>query len=155
MRVFVLLTTLIFLGGCKEDESKPYLEFVGGGFVFNYRNAEAFYGFVAKPVRAMPEGAMIEVSFDVPGFPEKYVIREPARAGQLQYMFRTPPLRGIQKHHDYKAVMRVIDGRNNAELAQYSKTFRSDVDQASLPDKPLVIGPGYTPNPELPPPGQN
>lgn len=154
MRVLLLLMALLFLAGCEDEQAKPYLEFQGGGFVFNYRNAEAFYGFVAKPNRPMPEGAVIEVSFEVPGFPDKYVIREPARPGQLQYMFRTPPLHGIEKDHDYQAMMRVLN-QGGAELAQYKKAFRSDVDQASLPDKPLVIGPGYTPNPELPPPSQN
>jgi hypothetical protein len=154
MRILVLLIALLVLAGCGDDSSKPYLQFQGGGFVFNYRNAEAFYGFVAKPDRPMPEGAVIEVTFDTPGFPDKYVIREPAKPGQLQYMFRTPPLHGIQKDHDYKAAMRVLD-KDGKELAQYGKTYRSDVDQSALPDKPLVVGPGYTPNPELPPPGQN
>lgn len=155
MRVFLCSILLIFLAACEDERTKPFLVFQGGGFVFNYRNAEAFYGFVAKPERVMPEGAVIEVSFEVPGFPETYVVKEPAKPGQLQYMFRTPPLHGVKKDHDYQAVMRVLDGKSGAELARYSKTFRSDVDQASLPDKPLVIGPGYTPNPELPPPGQN
>ena len=37
------------------------------------------------------------------------------------------------------------------ELARYERSFHTDVDQASLPSKPLVVGPGYEPNPDLQP----
>jgi hypothetical protein len=67
-------------------------------------------------------------------------------------VFRTPALHGIVKDKDYATVLRVVSA-DGKELARYTHAFRTDVDQSVLPDKPLVIGPGYTPNPELPLPG--
>ena len=143
----VLLLALVLLG-CNEDSSKPYLEFSGGGFIFNYRNAEAFYGFVATPLRSLPDGSVIEVQFEVPGSAAPYVISEKAVPGMMQYSFKTGQLAGIEKGHPYKVVMRVLSGPGGNELARYEKSFHTDVAQASLPSKPLVIGPGYTPNPD-------
>jgi hypothetical protein len=140
------------LSGCGEDSASPYLEFAGGGFIFNYRNSEAFYGFVAKPLRTLPEGALIEASFDMPGGAQPFVTSEKVVPGRLQYSFKTPLfLRGVEKGREYKAVMRLIDGTTGKELARYEKGFHTDVDQAALPPKPLVVGPGYQTNPELQP----
>ncbi len=152
MRIIALLAVLalgLFLAGCNEDTQRPYLNFAGGGFVFNYRIGQAFYGFVAKRQKAMPDGAVLEARFEVPGSDKPLIQRQPTKTGMLQYAFRTPPLRGIVKDHRYKVELKVIDGASGKELASYSKTFYTHVDQRSLPDKPLVLGPGYTPNPEV------
>ena len=148
MRKIILLTLALFLSGCGEDPNSPYLSFAGGGFVFNYRNAEAFYGFVAKPLRTLPEGGVIEAQFEVPGSPEPVITQEKVIPGKVQYKFKTPNLTGIVAKHDYKTVMRLIDAQGK-EIARYEHKFHSDVDQAAMPDKPLVVGPGYQKNPEL------
>jgi hypothetical protein len=143
MRITFLLLGLLV--SCEDNAATPYLEFAGGGFVFNYRNADHYYGFVVRSRKPLPEGAILEARFEMPqGAPEQVVRAEPA-PGQLQYAFRTQTLRGIEKGHDYKAVIRVIDGKTGSEIASYAKSFHTDVDQASLPDKPLVTGPGYAP----------
>lgn len=133
----------LLLAACGDDSATPYVEFVGGGFIFNYRNAELYYGFVARPKKALPEGAVLEAQFEIPGTAEPLVIREPVRQGRLQYMFRTGHLQGIVKDHPYKAVIRLIDGKTGNEIARYEKTFRTQVDQSTLPDQPLTVGPGY------------
>ena len=152
MRAFSLLTALtlaLALAGCNEGDTQPYLKFAGGGFIFNYRIGEAFYGFVAKPQRAIPDGAMLEARFEVPGSDQPFVQRQPARNGMLRYSFRTPALRGIVKDHKYAAELRVLAPGDDRVLASYTQSYYTDVDQRSLPDKPLVLGPGYTPNPEV------
>jgi hypothetical protein len=146
----VALVFAITLSACGEDASSPYLDFAGGGFIFNYRNAEAFYGFVAKPLRRLPEGAVIEARFDMPGKVEPFVTSEKVVPGQMQYSFKTPFLTGIEKDHEYKAVMRLLDS-SGKELARYERSFHTDVDQSTLPSKPLVVGPGYQTNPDLGP----
>lgn len=142
-----LFVVLLALMGCKEDPNAPYLEFAGGGFIFNYRNAEAFYGFVARPVRSLPEGSVIEAQFEVPNSSMPYIVTQNVRPNVLQFTFRTEDLRGIEKGHAYKAVMRLLASPTGPEIARYERTFHTDVEQASLPDKPLVVGPGYQPNP--------
>ena len=81
-------------------------------------------------------------SVEVPNGPEQ-VFEQPAREGQLQYVFQTGDLDGIVKDHPYKAVLRIIDGATGAEIARYHKTFKTAVDQSTLPPDPLVVGPAY------------
>ena len=150
VRKIALLFLVLFLAGCGEDPNAPYLSFAGGGFVFNYRNAEAFYGFVAKPVRTLPEGGVIEAQFEVPGKPEPAIVQEKVVKGQVQYSFKSPLLTGIVAKHEYKVVLRLIDAQGK-EIAQYEQKFHTDVDQSTLPNQPLVVGPGYQQNPDLKP----
>ena len=150
MRKLALLFFALFLTACGEDPNAPYLSFAGGGFVFNYRNAEAFYGFVAKPLKTLPEGGKIEAQFEVPGSLDPAFVTEKVVQGQVQYSFKSPLLTGIKAKHDYKAVMRLLDAEGK-EIARYEQNFHTDVDQSTLPNQPLVVGPGYEQNPDLKP----
>jgi hypothetical protein len=147
LRLVSALPALLLLIGCDEQKG-PYLSFAGGGFVFNYRIGEMYYGFVAKPERKLPEGSVIEARFEDPAGGPEIVIDTPVRSGQLQYMFRTPAVKGVKKDKDYRVEMRLLDKPRGTVLASISRSFRSTADQAAFPDKPLVVGPGYTPNPE-------
>lgn len=129
--------------GCKDDASTPYVEFVGGGFIFNYRTANHFYGFVVRQKRPLPEGSRLEARFEVPGKELEQVVEQPTRPGQLQYVFQTGDLDGIVTGHPYKAALRILDGTTGAVIATYETTFKSAVDQSALPESPLVVGPGY------------
>jgi hypothetical protein len=44
--------------------------------------------------------------------------------------------------------LRVLEAGSNKVLAAYDHSYFTDVDQATMPDKPLVLGPGYRRNPE-------
>ena len=151
MRVIGLVLSLtlgLALAAC-DDSTRPYLSFAGGGFVFNYRIGQAYYGFIAKPGKALPAGAMIEARFEVPGSDKPFIAQLPAQTGMLHYAFKTPPLTGILRNHRYKVELRVIEAGTAKVLASYANSYFTDVDQKTLPDKPLVLGPGYTPNPEV------
>ena len=59
LRRCVLLLFALTLGACDGGgEEGPYFAFAGGGFVFNYRYAEATYGFVARVLRKPPAGGV-------------------------------------------------------------------------------------------------
>ena len=130
-----------------DDPNKPYLEFIGGGFVFNYRLAQADYGFVIKPVRRIPDGTILEAHFDNPGGGEPIIVRQTAKWGKIEYSFRTPPVQGVKTNHDYRVELRLMDPNQKTVFATYTKTFHSDADQSILPDRPTVIGPGHHPAP--------
>ncbi len=139
---------LIVLGttpaACDSSDSsdKPYLAFAGGGFVFNYRLASADYGFVARALRTIPAGSIIEVAFEDPGGGAPIVLRQNTTPGRSSYVFRTPPLQGVRANHDYRVVMRLLKP-GEGEFARYRRSFRSPADQKVLPVAPPVVGPGY------------
>jgi hypothetical protein len=106
------------------------------------------YGFVARQLKPLPEGSILEASFDLPDTERKYVITQPARTGQLQYSFETEALRGVKKDTPYKVQLKLLEADTGKELALVEQVFKSDVDQDILPTKAPVVGPGYQANPE-------
>ncbi|WP_373087897.1 hypothetical protein [Sneathiella sp.] len=144
-----LLMMVFLLGGCGDETDKPYLEFVGGGFIFNYRIGEAFYGFVAKPLRDIPEGTEIVAEFEDPAGGPPLKIKQPAKPHMLQYMFRTPGVKGIVKDRPYTVTVRLVTAGESTPLAVYTKQYSSNINQSDVPDTALTIGPGYHPNPAL------
>jgi hypothetical protein len=136
------------LAACKEEAPTPFLKIVGGSFMFNYRYSKMSYGFVARQLRPLPEGSVLEASFDLPDTDRKFIISKPAKAGQLQYSFETEPLRGVKKNMPYKVQLKLLEANTGKELAVIEQVFKSDVDQDTLPSKAAVVGPGYQVNPD-------
>ena len=60
----------------------------------------------------------------------------------------SPPLHCVTKGKPY-AVSIAIEDAGGATLQTLKTTITSSEDQDRLPDAPLVVGPAYTPNPEL------
>ncbi len=138
----------LVLSACGEEAPTPFLKIVGGSFLFNYRYSKMTYGFVARQLKPLPEGSLLEASFDLPGTDRKFVIIKPARAGQLQYSFETEALRGVRKNTPYKVKLKLLEAKTGKELQLIEQAFKSEVDQDTLPTKAPVIGPGYQINPE-------
>tara|TARA_R110002094_G_scaffold66349_3_gene75970 strand:+ start:528 stop:1031 length:504 start_codon:yes stop_codon:yes gene_type:complete len=146
---FMILAVGLLLSGCGEEADKPYLEFTGGGFIFNYRIGEAFYGFVAKPRRDIPEGTEIIAEFENPKGGAPITVTAKAKASQLQYTLRTPGVEGVVKDRPYKVVITLKAPGEVQPLAVYEKEYTSSLNQADLPGVALTVGPGYHPNPAL------
>jgi hypothetical protein len=149
---FLLLSPLLaaglLLSACGPDENTPYLKFIGGGFLFNYRLAEVTYGFVASVQRPLPDNSVLEARFEDPAGSEPIVLTQPTHRRRDQYAFTSPPVFGVKAKHNYQVELRLLDATSHQVLASYQKSYHADLDQSILPDKPPVIGPGYTPNPE-------
>lgn len=145
------IAALLALSAC-SNENSPYVEVQGGGFMFNYRIAEATMGLVAVPLKEIPAGSVIEASFQNPAGGDPLLVTDNITPAKTKFSFTTPPLKGIEADKPYKVTLRLLDADGN-ELQKIEKDFRSKLDQSVLPDKPLVVGPVYTPNPELAPPG--
>jgi hypothetical protein len=131
-----------------EDAGKPPLLLAGGGFIFNYRIAEVFYGVSLKPQRRLAADAVLEGEFEDPAGGPNLIVRETLGEPKLVYALQSPPLKGVQAGKPYRVDVRLIEG--GKITGQVGRTFTSDLDQAMIPDAPLTIGPGYTPNPDLP-----
>jgi hypothetical protein len=139
-RMALLLALL--LAACSGEDKRDYLVMGGGGFIFNYRLAEAHYGVVLQPDRDPPPGSVIEARFDNPAGGDPIVMTKPARPGPGRITFDTPPVKGVQKDKDYKVqvVLRDAEGKT---LQTLEKSLRSELDQTVLPQGPMTVGPGY------------
>jgi hypothetical protein len=139
---WLLLLAMPALSAC-VDQSQ-YLELGGGGFIFNYRNATATYGIILHPRKDPPPGAAIEVTFENPAGGEPIKLGRPARGGGL-IEFETPALTGVEKDRPYQVVV-LLKSEDGTELQRIEHEYSSQLDQSVLPDRPLVIGPGYQRN---------
>ncbi|MDJ0931896.1 hypothetical protein [Breoghania sp.] len=144
--ILVLILALVggALSGCGEDGD--YIEVVGGGFLYNYRIAEATCEIVAKPLRAAPEEASLEARFQNPDGGEELVVRKKVFPAERRYAVVSPPLAGIKAGHEYKVSLLLLDA-DGKTLETHEKNFKAKIDRSALPEKPLTIGPGYVKNP--------
>ena len=138
----------LLLAGC-ENNSGPWLAFDGGGFVFNYRTAQVFYGFNVRLLRTLANGTVLVAEFQDPAGGPDLVVRDMVRPNTDVYSFQSPALTGVEAHKPYKGTIKILEAGTNKLIASYERDFKSQVGQDWLPEKPLVVGPGYKPNPEL------
>lgn len=131
----------LILCACSGEDGE-YIKVGGGGFVFNYRIAEATAGIVAEPTRELPGGATIEAAFENPLGGEAVTVTKAVTPGRKRYSFVTPPLFGITAGQDYGVSVRVVDDAGTV-LQVIEESIRSELDQAVLPEAPLTMGPGY------------
>lgn len=146
----VLFAAALALAACADKG--PYLDISGGGFIFNYAQSEAYAGFLAAPLRSLPEHARIEATFENPAGGPPIELAKDVTAKRREYSFMTDALTGIKADKDYKVTIRLVaaDGKT---LETIDKIFHSDVDQSVLDGKPLTAGPGNTETPALAPSG--
>jgi hypothetical protein len=132
----------------REDPSdKPYLRIMGGGFMFNYRNAEVFYGFTAQVVRPLASGSIIEASFEDPAGGPPHVVSERVSTMTDTYSLRSPPIRGVEADKPYQVSIRIYDRERKELLWQAERGYKSQIGDMVVPEKPLTVGPGYHRNP--------
>lgn len=126
----------------------PMLTLEGGGFVFNYRIAEATYGLVARVDRAIPAGTRIIATFEDPAGGPPIVEEQVARAGMMKLVLKSPPVEGVVAGKPYPVTVRMLTPEGE-EIGRLETSFTSNIDQSVMPKAPLTTGPGYqTPRPQ-------
>ena len=143
MRRLLLIT--FFLAGCGDSGPTQYIKIAGGGIQFNYRISEASMVVVAQQIHPLPEGSQIEALFDVPGTNTRQSVLSQTFEGKLSYLLQSQKLSGFTKGGKYNVTIRLLD-KAGKELDHKETVYTSDEDQSTLPDKPLVEGPGLTPH---------
>jgi hypothetical protein len=133
----------------REDPAeKPYLKVLGGGFMFNYRVADVYYGFTAAVQKPLSTGSIIEARFEDPGGGSPHVVRVRVGTATNRYVLRSPPVRGVEAGQPYGVDVIIYDRSGREELWRDRLTFTSRISDGVVPERPLTIGPGYTPNPD-------
>jgi hypothetical protein len=150
-RAFLALALLGLLGvsACRESGGEgEYFRIDGKIFVFNYREARATYLVNLAPLQPVEDGQTAVVSFEDPAGGEPLVVRQKIWPKMPKTTIESPALRCVVKHRPY-AISISIEGPDGSVRQTIETTLASTDDQSILPDKPLVVGPLYTPNPEL------
>lgn len=145
-----LLVPLFVLGWLTREDpaEKPYLQVLGGGFIFNYRVSDVYYGFTAAIMRPLPTGSIVEAAFEDPAGGLPHIVRQRIGGAEMARLsLRSPPLRGVEAGKAYTVALRVLDREGEHLLWSRDLAFKSGLSDTVVPDAPLTIGPGYTRNP--------
>lgn len=143
-----VLVTITVLAGCREQSSERYVEMTSRIFVFNVRVAEASYLVTLKVVQAIPDGASVIASFANPDGGEAIIVEQKIWPKRDKIVLESPALNCVKRDKPYPFNVKIL--KPNGEILQVlAGAITSTLDQTILPDRPLVVGPGYEPNPEL------
>lgn len=146
--IFILLLGLAGLAACTDEARTSYLDLQGRVFIFNPRIATATYVVTLAIRKEPPAGSKVVAAFDNPAGGEPLKMEQIIRAGQTQVALESEPLQCVKKDRTYKFSVTLVDS-SGKELQTVSSSITSTLDQSILPPAPLVVGPGYEPNPAL------
>ena len=148
-RLVFLAFSIVLLAGCR-DESRPGKPFEISGklFVFNYRVATATYLVTLKPLGPVEDGQTAVATFEDPAGGPPIVVRQRIWPKLDKTVLESPALRCVAKDRPYAVTIR-IEGADSTVRQEITTAITSNLDQSVLPDRPLVVGPVYTPNPDL------
>jgi hypothetical protein len=144
-----LLLVLALAGGCRDGGKEGGFFAVSGKlFIFNYRVATATYLVTLAPLQPMDGGQTVVATFEDPQGGAPIVVRQKVWPQADKVTLQSPPLLCVRKDRPYAVSIRVEDAAGAARQV-IETTMTSSEDQSILPDEPLVVGPVYTPNPDL------
>jgi hypothetical protein len=143
-----LFLAMLFSSGCREQKPGEYAVLTGKVFIFNYRIAEASYVVTLAKAQPFADGSMVIASFENPAGGAPIVVRQKIWPQAAKIVLESPAIECVRKDKPYAIVISIVDPAG-AQLQKIETTLTSSLDQDVLPDKPLVVGPVYTPNPEL------
>lgn len=135
--------------GCRETGGEAELFRLDGKlFVFNYRVATASYLVNLVPLQPVDDGQSVVVRFEDPAGGAPIVVRQKIWPKLRKTTIESPSIYCVVKDRPY-AVSIAIEGPDGQVRQTIDTTITSSLDQTILPDRPLVVGPVYTANPEL------
>ncbi|MBX3598033.1 MAG: hypothetical protein KF874_10740 [Rhizobiaceae bacterium] len=144
----VAVAAIAALAGCRDSGPADNYALDGRLVVFNYRVATARFLVNLKHLRTPSAGETAIARFEDPSGGAPIELREKIWATSPKTTFTTPPLRCIVKDRPYRVEIQIVNG--DGEVIQNLETsVVSSQDQTRFPDKPLVVGPFYTRNPEM------
>ncbi len=143
-RICVLLSVL--LASCGDDKPVDYIKIAGGGLTFNYRYSQLTIVIVVKTLAPPPAGGHIEALFQHPGKQKRELVTRPVVPGKLTYKLESGYLSGVKIGEPLAVTLRVVDATGKV-LEIEERSYASDVDQSTLPSKPLMKPdvPNYVP----------
>lgn len=152
MKRFVYLIStcamLATLSACERSEKDEPLKVQGKVFIFNYRIASATYVLTLARNAPLPDESYADVRYENPKGGAPIETRTKIFPFWDKIALESPPVHCIVKNKPYAISIRIVDGKDKV-IQTIDTTLTSSLDQTILPAKPLVVGPIYTPNPEV------
>lgn len=148
MRWLALPLILLALAGCQREEQRDVAKISGRMFVFNYRIAMATYLVTLQTQVPIEEGSVIEAEFENPRGGEALTVSERLFPKNSKIVLQSPPVECVRQDRPYAVTIR-LRAPDGHVMQTLETKVTSDTDQSLLPAKPLVVGPLYTPNPEV------
>ncbi|MDI6028118.1 hypothetical protein QBK99_18170 [Corticibacterium sp. UT-5YL-CI-8] len=137
------------LSACREQGADgEYFEVSGRMFVFNYRLATAHYLVTLRPMRPVGSGQKAVVRFENPAGGDDIETSRTIWPRSEKLVLESPPVECVVKDRPYRISIAIEDAGGEV-LQRIETTLKSSEDQSVLPDRPLVVGPFYTPNPDV------
>lgn len=143
-----IMVAALALGACRDTGKEALFEITGRLVVFNYREAMLTYLVTLKPLKPIEAGQVAVTTMDNPAGGAPLVFSQKLFPGHTKVTIESPPLECVVKDRPYKVSIH-IQKTDGTLLQDIETTMVSAQDQDVLPDRPLVVGPGYQPNPEL------
>lgn len=143
-----LLCGLLPLSGCQREDVDEPLKLSGKIFIFNYRVAQATYVVTLGRNGPLPEPSFVEARFENPAGGAALVTRTRIFPFWEKVSLESPPVHCVVKDRPYAISIRILDGEDKV-IQTIETTLTSSLDQTIMPGKALVVGPVYTPNPEV------
>lgn len=149
LRAAALLAAALALAACRDSGGDGERFAIAGKlFVFNYRVATATYLVNLVPVGPVAEDQTAVATFEDPAGGEPIVVRQKIWPRLAKTTIESPSLRCVARGRPYRVAIAIEDAAGRT-VQTIETTMVSSQDQSILPDRPLVVGPVYTPNPEL------
>ncbi|HBF28134.1 hypothetical protein [Rhizobium sp.] len=143
-----LCAIIAALSSCERSDKDEPLKVQGKVFIFNYRIASATYVLTLARNAPLPEESYAEVRYENPRGGPPIETRTKIFPFWDKIALESPPVHCIVKNRPYAISIRIVDGKEKL-IQTIDTTLTSSLDQTILPAKPLVVGPIYTPNPEV------
>lgn len=146
-RALVVPALIAALAACRNEAGELF-ELSGRVFVFNPRVATATYVVTLRTLERAPEGAVAVAEFEDPAGGAPIVAEQKIWPGAAKVALESPPVYCIVKDRHYGVAIRIV-AADGVVLQRLETTIVSTLDQSVMPDKPLVVGPAYDPNPDV------
>lgn len=144
MRAVVIiagLAALLVAAGCQR-KAEDYITINGKVFIFNIRNARAFYMLTLNRLPATPDDAVVVVEFENPAGGPPLVKEQKVFPKMMRIDLQSPDVDCVvtDKPYNIHIVLRSADGKT---LQTIDTTLNSTLDSTMIPERALVEGPAY------------
>jgi hypothetical protein len=146
-RIALVLAIMAAVSACRDHQGKLF-ELSGRVFIFNPRLAEAIYVVTLRPLEAASNAKTAIATFEDPAGGRSIRVERKIWPNATKVALESPPVFCIVKDRPYAVKIEIVD-ESGVALQHIDTTITSTLDQTIMPDRPLVVGPAYDPNPEL------